>query len=79
MYKINNNYCKTKQYNEEHQYHNFFHATLCIVNINMASLNTSFFNLKNNKNTKYYKKKTKKNNLFDIFTRGNSLLKLINK
>ena len=29
----NNNYCKNKQYNEEHQYH-----TLCIVDINMTGL-----------------------------------------
>ena len=48
MYKINNNYCKNKQYNEEHQYHNCFHAILFIVNINMTSLDTCFFN-----NTKY--------------------------
>ena len=42
MYKYNNNYDKKKQYNEEHQYHNFFHATLCIVNIKMTSLDMCF-------------------------------------
>ena len=46
MYKYNNNYCKNKQYNEEHQYH-----TLCIVNINMTGLDTCF---KNNNNNKIY-------------------------
>ena len=51
QYKINDNFCKNKQYNEEHQYHKFFHATLCIVNMNMTSLDTCFFIIKNNNNT----------------------------
>ena len=42
VYKINNNYCINKQYNEEHQYQEIFNATLCIVIINMTSLETSF-------------------------------------
>ena len=49
MYKYNNNYCKNKQYNEEHHYH-----TLCTVNINMTGLDTCF---KNNNNNKYKYKK----------------------
>ena len=42
MYTIINKDCKNKQYHEEHQYRDFFHETLCIVNIIMTSLETSF-------------------------------------
>ena len=77
MYKINSNYCNNKkQYNEEHQYHNFFHATLGIVNINMTSLDTYFLIKKIIIINILYIKNKHKNK---IFTRGNSLSKLINK
>ena len=50
----NNNYSKNKQYNEEHQYHNFFHATLCIVNINITCLDTFILKIKINKNKNHF-------------------------
>ena len=80
MYKINNNYCKNKQCNEEHHYHNFFHATLCIVNRNMTSLDTCFFIIKNN-NTKLYIYKINVKNkkpLRDIYERQ-LITKIIDK